>query len=89
MDTLKTMRKKAEKLLTPSPRRLSPRSSREDTAAAAAASDISGPTNVVRHHHATVDEHGNLDGLPNDMKMMLQVSAKECILQHCNLALSL
>ena len=27
---------------------------------------------MVRHHHATVDEHGNLDGLPSDMKMMLQ-----------------
>ena len=74
MDTLKTMRKKAEKLLGNSPRRLSPRSSEESKEADMS---ISGPTNVVRHHHATVDEHGNLDGLPNDMKMMLQVLS-EC-----------
>ena len=73
MDTLKTIRKKAEKLMSSgsSPRRLSPRVS-EDRQESADMS-ISGPTNVVRHHHATVDEHGNLDGLPNDMKMMLKV----------------
>ena len=35
---------------------------------------ISGPTMVVRHHHATLDEEGNIAGLPRDMKMMLEVS---------------
>ena len=35
---------------------------------------ISGPAMVVRHHHATLDEEGNIEGLPRDMKMMLEVS---------------
>ena len=75
MDTLKTIRKKAEKLMSSgsSPKRLSPRSSEDSSRQESTDMSISGPTNVVHNHHARVDEHGNLDGLPNDMKMMLKV----------------
>ena len=48
---------------------------------------ISGPTNVVRHHHATVDKEGNLDGLPGYMKMKLEVS-QYSIIRHKSCELS-
>ena len=30
--------------------------------------DIGAPTKVVRHHHAKVDERGNVIGLPSDIE---------------------
>ena len=36
---------------------------------------ISGPTNIVRHYHASADEDGKLTGLPANMEQLLEVCA--------------
>ena len=69
MAMLKTLKDKAEKVF--SPRKSNSRSS-EDTGGDMT---IGAPVFQGQHLHVTVDEHGNYEGLPEEMKNMLKVRA--------------